>query len=188
MPTVAVTDENFEEIYKTLVSNVDRMKRNIEAYGIETLEKKYRDGFTRIKGLILRDADGFARWFTMSRKTFPILDCDWNRFESEMMRCFDKEREENGLVWLYQKALIEEQNLEAYLDCMSRLYEKIKDAVFYPYWMQHCRTKRQRVYNDIWKVWYYPGGEKGNAGWVNKDWSFYTPLFPPVTIYQKATS
>lgn len=172
------------EKYETLGENVQRLRRNLEQYPLEVLTTKYAKGYQRITAQIRRDATDCAMEIFMCPK-YP--ESDYDKTGNQMLR--DKRA---GIIdeILPQciNVLVERQELSEYYDLLEKAVQRIRREAFEPFWARHCiKFADGVIFNDIWCLYWNPGGDGRHAGWYGANGvfnPFYLPPENPLT-YEK---
>ncbi|MBR4544915.1 MAG: hypothetical protein IKO14_02900 [Oscillibacter sp.] len=173
-----MTREEKKAWYEKFEADFGSLQRNREKLSVETLQTKYAKSYNRLitdlKAGVDTLLDYHIQTFVVNGLPTHPLDRDGlERFVKRTNGIIREETAPGRLLEQAKAALIDGLDMEKCWELVYRIYERIEQEAFYPYWMRHCFRRNGRVYNDIIDKWWRPVQSDGSERWTNEDGTLY---------------
>lgn len=180
------------ERVKRFRANFGRLQRNREKVPLEQLRTTYAKKYDALVAEVAADADWYAdRCLEHMTRQWPRHPKDgagnkWlDRKAAAIIR---EEAAPGGTAERWRAAIIDDLNMDAYMQLVWDRYARLEREAFGPYWERHCRRVgepgEEWTYNDIIQRFWLPPGQdpdRPRGAWIDSEGNVYTTRWPPGT-------
>jgi len=178
-------DEIAEKI-ATFEKALERLKANREKVPIEDLRTKYAKSYNQL----VAEVESLGEWYcteyfnTLKFPTHPGDKAGNEWLEKKLAAIKQDERKPGGLYDRMRSSLTERQDMDQFQDLLGKLYERLYNEAFDPYWQRHNRWTgnpgNRWIYNDILKAFWLPRKENPEYGyWIDNKYNPINYAFTP---------